>query len=147
MLRGVDLSLAVFHTVLILFNLAGWAHPKTRRVHLVVISLTILSWFGLGFFYGFGYCPCTDWHWDVKAALGERGLPASWVKYYVDWITGLRWNPVVIDTVVGVSGVGALAASVVANYLDLRRRRRAPRDPVRPPAGRHDSTEKSSHDA
>ena len=32
---------------------------------------------GLGAVYGWGYCPCTDWHWDVKRRLGETGLPRS----------------------------------------------------------------------
>lgn len=97
-------------------------------MHLVVISLTILSWFGLGYFYGFGYCPCTDWHWDVKLALGERGLPASWVKYYVDWLTGMDWDPVIVDLAVGVLGIGAFLASIIANWRDLRSRRQRRKD-------------------
>lgn len=118
MLRLADILFVVFHSLLIVFNLTGWILRKTRRVHLVCISLTIASWIGLGFWYGFGYCPCTDWHWDVKLALGESGLPASWVKYYVDAITGSDWDPDVIDTAVAVSGFGALLLSIAFNVRD-----------------------------
>jgi hypothetical protein len=31
-----------------------------------------LSWFGLGLFYGIGYCPSTDWHWRIKRARRNR---------------------------------------------------------------------------
>jgi len=120
-LQLLDIGFALFHSALIAFNLTGWAFRKTRRVHLVVISLTILSWVGLGFFYGFGYCPCTDWHWDVKRALGETALPASWVKYYVDWLTGKNCNPDLVDIAVGVLGFGALIVSIVLNAKDWRR--------------------------
>ena len=125
-LKILDISFAVFHTALIVFNLTGWAFRKTRRIHLAVISLTILSWFGLGYFYGFGYCPCTDWHWDVKLALGERGLPASWVKYYVDWLTGKDWDASLIDTAVGAFGFSALIVSIIVNWRDRRKSSRNP---------------------
>ncbi|MDH3880669.1 MAG: DUF2784 domain-containing protein, partial [Desulfobacteraceae bacterium] len=55
----LDYFFIVFHGSLILFILTGWAWKRTRRIHLITISLTILSWFGLGIFYGWGYCPCT----------------------------------------------------------------------------------------
>lgn len=123
MLRLADILFVLFHTILIVFNLSGWAFRKTRRIHLLAISLTIGSWVVLGFFYGFGYCPCTDWHWGVKRALGERGLPASWVKYYVDLVTGQNWDAGLIDTVVGVAGMGAFLLSVGFNIRDYVSRR------------------------
>lgn len=127
MLRLADILFVLFHTILIVFNLSGWAFKKTRRLHLLVISLTIGSWVVLGFFYGFGYCPCTDWHWDVKLALGERGLPASWVKYHVDLVTGKSWDPALIDSIVGVAGFGALLLSVGLNIRDYVAGRRSNR--------------------
>lgn len=94
---------------------------RTRRLHLAVISLTVLSWFGLGMFYGIGYCPCTDWHWQVKRALGEVELPVSYVKYYLDRFTGLDLDPMAIDVSVAVLGVGALLVSLVLNLRDWKR--------------------------
>ena len=116
-----DLLLVVFHTALIVFNVFGWAWRRTRRAHLVTISATLLSWFGLGIAYGWGYCPLTDWHWQVKRALGETGLPASWVKYYLDQLTGVAWNAGLVDGLVIGTALAALVLSVVLNMRDRRR--------------------------
>lgn len=116
-----DLLFVVFHTTLIVFNVFGWAWRRTRRAHLVTISATLLSWFGLGIAYGWGYCPLTDWHWQVKRALGETGLPASWVKYYLDQVTGVAWNAGLVDGLVVGTALAALVLSVVLNMRDRRR--------------------------
>ncbi len=118
----LDVLLLVAHTVLVIFNLTGWVWRKTRRAHLVVISLTMASWFGLGIAYGWGYCPLTDWHWDVKRALGEQNLPASYVKYYVDQLTGGDVDGRTVDYIVAALGIGAFVASVVLNVRDARAR-------------------------
>ena len=109
------------HFGLIVFNLTGWIWKKTRRIHLVTILVTILSWFGLGVFYGFGYCPLVDWQWDIKRRLGELNLPASFVKYYLDKWTGHSWDPVQVDHAVLFLGVTALVLSVVLNLLDRQK--------------------------
>ena len=127
MLRLLDLLFVLFHTGLVLFNLTGWAFPRTRRLHLIVISATVGSWIGLGYFFGFGYCPSTDWHWDVKSALGEQGLPSSWMKYYADHITGQSWDAGLIDSIVGIAGIGALLVSAGLNIRDYASKRRANR--------------------
>ncbi len=119
----LDILFLVFHTSLIVFNLSGWVWKKTRRIHLGVLVLTCLSWVGLGFFYGFGYCPCTDWHWQVKWALGETGLPYSYVKYYLDRVTGRDWHPRFVDLSVLALGLAALGASAWVNWRDWRRAR------------------------
>ncbi|MCC5921935.1 MAG: DUF2784 domain-containing protein [Cyclobacteriaceae bacterium] len=75
MLIFADLFFTAFHTLFIVFNVVGWAFEKTRKTHLVTISLTLMSWGVLGIWYGFGYCPLTDWHWQVLRALGETELP------------------------------------------------------------------------
>jgi hypothetical protein len=121
--ESLDYGLAVFHCALVLFNLTGWIWAATRRIHLIVIGLTFLSWFGLGVLYGWGYCPCTDWHWQVKHALGETELPYSYVKYYADRLTGLDWDPLIIDAAVLALGVLALILSLWMNWKDFRARR------------------------
>jgi hypothetical protein len=123
MLRLADILFVVFHTILVVFNLCGWAFRRTRRLHLIVISLTLASWFGLGLFYGLGYCPCTDWHWDVKRALGESDLPASWVKYYADHWSGADVDAGLIDTFVVTAGAAAFVLSVGLNIRDYLRAR------------------------
>ncbi len=118
----LDWFFVVFHGALVLFNLTGWIWPRTRRLHLAVIGLTVLSWVGLGLFWGWGYCPFTEWHWQVKRTLGETGLPASYVKYYADQATGRAWEPATIDAIVVGCGVGALLLSAALNWRDRRRR-------------------------
>jgi hypothetical protein len=80
-----------------------------------------LSWFGLALFYGFGYCPSTDWHWQVKRARGETGLPNSYVKYYLDRLTGLNWDHRLVDSTVLLFGLAALGLSIALNWRDWRR--------------------------
>ena len=118
--RLLHILFVVFHTLLVGFNMLGWAWRRTRRLHLITISATLLSWFGLGVAYGWGYCPLTDWHWDVKRALGETGLPASWMKYYLDLVTGLDWSAALVDGLVIGSALAALMLSVVLNVRDAR---------------------------
>lgn len=116
----LDYFFVTFHGLWVLFNLTGWAWRKTRPWHLATSGLTIVSWFGLGLFYGFGYCPCTDWHWQVKRELGAVDLPTSYVKYYADRLTGLDWNTTVVDIVTVVAGVGVFMLSCWLNWRDWR---------------------------
>ena len=114
--HALDYFFVIFHFGLIAFNLTGWIWQKTQKLHLYVISATIFSWVGLGAFYGWGYCPCTDWHWQVKRVLGETDLPLSYVKYYLDLVTGFSWDPFIVDVIVAVTGVVAFLTSVLVNF-------------------------------
>lgn len=115
----LDYFFVLLHGGLVLFNLTGWAWRRTRRIHLATISLTLVSWFGLGIFYGWGYCPFTDWHWRVKRQLGEIDLPYSYITYYADKVTGIDWDPFFVETVTVVFAVAALILSCWLNWRDL----------------------------
>lgn len=120
-LQVLDKFFIVFHSSLILFNLFGWCWRKTRRLNLIVLMLTAGSWFFLGIWYGFGYCPSTDWHWEVRSRLGYMDMPHSYTKFLVDTITGLDVPAHLMDAA-AVTGLGiALAASVWTNIRDWRR--------------------------
>lgn len=121
-LRGLDVFFLVFHSTLILFVLLGWTWRRTRRIHLVAVALVALSWFGLGLRYGFGYCPCTDWHWDVREALGDRDLPYSYITFLVEEVTGLQPPDRAVDAVTVAALVVVAALSVAFNVRDWRRR-------------------------
>jgi len=121
----LDWFFVLFHGALVLFNLGGWMWQTTRRLHLVMISLTLLSWFGLGVFYGWGYCPCTDWHWQVKTRLGETGLPSSYIKYYADQLAGRAWDPLLVDAVTLLSSLSAFVLSCWLNWRDRYSLRKA----------------------
>ncbi len=119
----LDILFVVLHSALVVFNLLGWIWKRTRRVHLGTILLTLLSWGVLGIFYGLGYCPCTDWHWDIKRKLGETDLPSSYIKYYLDAITPFDWDPAVVDTLVLTTTLAALVASAWVNWRDWRKKK------------------------
>jgi hypothetical protein len=120
----LDYFFVLFHGGLVLFNLTGWAWKKSRRLHLVVIVGTIFSWFGLGIFFGWGYCPSTEWHWQVKYRLGEIDLPNSYIKYYVDQITGVQWDPLLVDTATLILGLSAFVLSCLLNRRDWNQGKR-----------------------
>ncbi len=110
----------VFHTVWMLFNCAGWAWRKTRRWHLATTLLTAGSWFILGIWYGFGYCICTDWHWQVRRALGYEDGGHSYTYLMIHTLTGLDPSPLTTDILTG--GVFAVT-TVLTVVLNLRDRR------------------------
>ena len=66
MLPFLDTFIGVIHVLLILACLLGWMFARTRRAHLVLMGVVVGCWFLLGLKYGIGYCPLTDWHWQVK---------------------------------------------------------------------------------
>ena len=101
-LHFLDFLLTLLHLLIIGFNLFGWIWKSTRKLHFYLVIATIFSWVVLGFWYGFGYCPLTDWQWQVKAALGERDLPNSFIKYFADTVTGMDISSTLIDTVTAV---------------------------------------------
>jgi hypothetical protein len=112
-----DILFVVFHTSLIIFILFGWIWKKTRMWNLVIILLTAGSWTILGIFYGFGYCPLTDWHFNVLIKLGHSDLPTSYIKYLIDRITGLNFTQHMIDQ---VTLWGLIAALLISLYLNLK---------------------------
>ena len=123
--RCLDVFFLVFHTLIIFFNLFGWIWKKTRVANLAVLTMTAFSWFGLGLWYGFGYCFCVDWHWAVKAKLGQTDLPNSYITYLLDLITGLEWNAALVDRLTFAFFFGALFASIFVNVRDWRRKGKA----------------------
>lgn len=103
MLRFLDVVLTVIHLVIIVFNLFGWIPRRTRKAHLISVLLTACSWFILGIWYGFGYCPVTDWQWRIKEKLGETNLPRNFVEYFAEKITGKDFQSQFISNIIGIS--------------------------------------------
>jgi hypothetical protein len=114
----------VFHSTLIIFNLFGWIWKKTRLANLIVILLTAFSWTILGIWYGFGFCPCTDWHWQVREKLGYFDMPSSYTKFLIDSLTGLNAKETMVDTLAVTLLALALVASVFTNVRDWKRKRK-----------------------
>jgi hypothetical protein len=70
----------------------------------------------LGIWYGIGNCPVTDWQWHIKAKLGEHNLPASFITYYADKITGKQIDETLISNITAVSFFVAAGISVYVNF-------------------------------
>jgi hypothetical protein len=117
----LDYFFTVFHSSVVLFVLVGWAWRKTRRIHVILSGLIMLSWFGLGVCFGWGYCPCTDWHWAIKHELGARHLPDSYITYHLDRLTGISWEPLMVDGGVVALGVSAFILSCWLNLRDHKK--------------------------
>lgn len=116
-LQIVDYFLLVFHTAVILFNLFAWISKPLRKAHLVVISLTFASWGILGIWYGWGYCPLTDWHWEVLYQLGQDDLPASFVSHLLERMLGWHLPDTTVDILTLGLALLALASSVKINFF------------------------------
>ena len=119
----IDKFFFVFHASIILFNLTGWIWRKTRILHLTVVGLTAFSWFVLGIWYGLGYCPCTDWHWQVREKLGYQDMPSSYIQFLLRTLTPLNLPDATVDAAVMVFFIVPIGLSVVLFIIDLRKRR------------------------
>jgi len=115
-MRFLDLFFTVFHTFLVFFNLLGWIWKKTRRLNLICIGLTAASWLILGIFYGFGYCPLTDWHFNILKKLGYTDLPDSYLSFLFTRLTGWQVDQTLVDAVTLWGLVIALILSLYVNF-------------------------------
>ena len=116
MFNVLDIFFVAFHSVLILFNMLGWIWIKTRKINLITLLLTGASWFILGIFYGWGYCPLTDWHWKVLYELGEVQLPNSYIQYLINRLTGINITGHHADIVTVVVYFVSLFISLILNF-------------------------------
>ncbi len=112
----------IFHSVFALFNIFGWIWKKTRKLNLILLLLTAFSWFILGLWYGIGYCPLTQWHYQVRWRLGYQNMPGSYIKFLLDSLSGYDFNPLLVDSVTAAAFSLALVASVVLNVRDWKSR-------------------------
>ena len=115
-MKFLDIFFTTFHSLLVLFNLFGWIWKRTRRLNLICILLTGASWLGLGIFYGLGYCPLTDWHFNILRRLGYSDLPNSYLSFLFTRLTGLRIDQNLVDSVTLWGLVMALMISIFLNF-------------------------------
>ncbi|MCP5482094.1 MAG: DUF2784 family protein [Spirochaetales bacterium] len=122
MLSALNIFFWVLHSAVIVLNLFGWAFRRLRVFNLALLSGTLAFWMYSGIALGFfGYCPLTDWHWDVLRRLGHTDLPNSFIKALLDGATGLDWDPFTVDVITGVSFSLAFLLSIFVNVRDWRR--------------------------
>ena len=79
--------------------------------------LTAASWFILGIWFGMGYCPLTDWQWNVKDKLGEQNLPSNFIEYFAEKISGTDFSAGFVNTSIGVCFGAAVLLSLYVNFF------------------------------
>jgi len=121
LLQFLNIFFFIFHTALTLFNLLGWIWRSTRFLNLISILLTFSSWFILGIWYGWGYCPCTDWHWEVRQELGYKIQTHSYIKFLFSTITGLEIPAFIIEMITVTGLAMAFLLSSFTNYRDMKK--------------------------
>ena len=117
LLKLLDIFLTLVHFLIIGVNLFGWIWKKTRKAHLITVAATAFSWFVLGIWFGWGYCPITDWQWKVKEKLGEIHLPNSFIKYYADKISGKDINPAIVDRATLIIFAVVIIITIYLNFF------------------------------
>lgn len=118
-----DAFFVVLHSAVIGFNLFGWCWLRARRANLMLLLATAASWTLLGAFYGLGYCPLTDWHYQVLMDAGVSDLPRSYIAYMFERVSGWRPPALATDVATAVVFAAALAVSLTLNIRDWRRAR------------------------
>ena len=122
--QALNIGFFVFHSSWILFNCLGWIWRPTRPWQLATVLITALSWFGLGIRYGWGYCPCTDWHWQVRERLGHHD-PPSYIQLLIREVLGVDLSPNISDALALVTLTAVAVISVRLNLRDWRAQRHA----------------------
>jgi hypothetical protein len=124
MLAFLNILFFVLHTALVVFNMTGWIFKKTRRLHLITALSTLALWAVLGIWYGFGYCPCTDWHWSVRRQMGLPIESDTYSHFLILKLTGLDLPNDVVFWITAIGFGMAVVMSIVLNARDLARKRR-----------------------
>jgi hypothetical protein len=105
----------VFHICLILLNLFGWLIKRWRKWNLITLTLTAFSWFVLGAFYGLGYCFLTDWHWQIREALGYANPYHSYIQFLITTLLSITVSEKLVNMLTGTLFFLALAMSIITN--------------------------------
>lgn len=120
MLKFLDIFFTLFHTFLILFNLFGWLIKKTRILNFISLFITGFSWTFLGIFYGFGYCPLTDWHFKILKKLGYLNLPDSYISFLIQKYFNLYLNQNLVELFTIILFSISFIISFILNLHELK---------------------------
>lgn len=86
MLEFLNIALFIAHNALIMMNMFGWAFRRTQVIHLCTLLATLFSWFVMGAWRGFGYCLCTDWHFQIRNQMGIHEGETSYTQLLLNQI-------------------------------------------------------------
>ena len=116
-----DHALNVFHLAIVFFLLFGWISLKTRRLHRWTVSVTAFCWIILAQIMGkkLGYCPVTDWHWQVKRLRAQDDMPPSYIAYQFQQI-GLDFDSLLVDYAAVATFVLIILVTLALWYWERR---------------------------
>lgn len=99
--------------------MVAWLFPSLRFFHLIFVLLMLGSWFILGRWFGFGYCPITDWHWKIKAVLGRGDQPKEgYIYQLLQNFSKDKLNLKRVDQCVLIGALVILCVSLIVNVVD-----------------------------
>ena len=130
LLKILDVFFFGFHTILILFNVFGWLIPRWRFINFISLSLTTFSWFILGIWFGWGYCICTDWHWQVREILGYQNKSTSYIHFLLLKLTNVNLSTELVDICTIVIFFSALIVSTCLNVKKWLLNKNATKDKI-----------------
>ncbi len=84
--------------------------------------LTAFSWFVLGIWKGWGYCLCTDWHWQVRGAMGIHDRSDSYIHFLLLKLTGKDFDPQLVENATVIIFALCFVLSIWFNLKDRRKR-------------------------
>lgn len=113
MLDVLNILFFVTHNALIAFNLVGWIWPRMRTLHLLTVGATLFSWIVMGAWFGWGYCLCADWHFEIRKKLGIHGGESSYTEMLLNQIPGVTVSRVLADRIT----IGGLIVIVLATAV------------------------------
>lgn len=90
----------------------------------MTLLLTAISWFVLGIWYGWGYCVCTDWHWEVREELGYHDQQRSYIHFLLLKLTGIDFNEKLVEHVTLAVFIISLVMSIWLNTRDWKMNKR-----------------------
>ncbi len=129
MLATLNILFFIFHTAILIFNLTGWIFRRTRTLHIICLGATLFSWFVMGAWKGFGYCICSDWHFQIRRAMGINDHHVhSYVQLIAKSFFGVDMDRLTSDICAGGGLLFILLATLTVWTTNLLRRKTAPTD-------------------
>src|SRR5690606_17947752 len=98
--------------------------PPLRKLHLFSMAAIVVSWFGLGIFYGWGYCFLTDWHYDVRRKLDLVVDSSSYLHFLLKRLNMDWWPESTTNWLTGFIFGILLVLSILLNLQDYLKKKK-----------------------
>jgi len=79
----------------------------------------------MGAFYGFGYCLCTDWHFQVRRSLGLPVFGHTYLQLMAQVFLGIEMSQTVSNLLAG-GGLLFILVAMLAVWIKQRWQQKVP---------------------